>query len=106
MTRNVIRKDITSIMSTELLFINITETISAISFLIGCNVVYIYSMIRQKLHIGYLFKPFAIMKGFSKKEWFLFLLLIINGFAFAILSMNAHNSYLHEYGVKPNTWIF
>ena len=93
-------------MTTELLFINISEALSVIFFLIGCNVLLIYSMIRQKLPVKNLFMAFHIMKGFNKKEWFLFLLLIINGFAFAIISMSVYNNYLHEYGVKPNTWIF
>ena len=93
-------------MNTEVLFINITEVISTVSFLIGCNVVLICSMVRQRLNFGHLFMPFEVMKGFSKKEWFLFILLIINCFAFAIMSMNAHNSFLDKYGFKPNTWLF
>ena len=93
-------------MSSELFFINITEAISVGSFLIGCNVLIIYSMIRQKLPYANLFFAFKIMKGFNRKEWLLFLLLIINCFAFAMISMNAHNSFLHKYGVQPNTWLF
>ena len=88
------------------LFINITEIIAAISILVGLNVVLIYSLTRQKLNIANLFMPFTIMKGFDKKEWLLFLLLVINFFAFAIISSNAYNSYLSTYGVKPNTWFF
>jgi hypothetical protein len=93
-------------MSSELLFINITEAISAVSFLFGCNMVLTYSLFRQELPFGNIFTPFKVMKGFSKKEWILFILLIINSAIFAIISMNAHNSYLHKYGAKPDTWLF
>jgi hypothetical protein len=93
-------------MENEILFINITGTIAGISALIGCNIVIIYSMIRQKLHVGNLFLTFNIMKGFSIKEWLLFVLLVVNFFIFASISANAYNSYLHEYGVQPTTWFF
>jgi hypothetical protein len=93
-------------MSSELLFINITEAISAVSFLFGCNMVLTYSLFRQELPFGNIFTPFKVMKGFSKKEWILFILLIINSAIFAIISMNAHNFYLHKYGAKPDTWLF
>lgn len=93
-------------MENEILFINLTGTIAAISALIGCNVVIIYSMGRQKLHIGYIFLGFVIMKGFNGREWLLFVLLVINFFAFAIISGNAYNSFLDKYAVKPDVWLF
>jgi hypothetical protein len=79
-------------MATEILFINISEALSVIFFMIGCNVLLIYSMIRQKLPAKNLFAAFNIMKGFNKKE--------------RLISISAYNNYLQEYGVKPNTWIF
>ena len=93
-------------MNSDLLFINITESVALVSILIGCNAVIILSIIRQKISFGYLFFAFYILKGFSRKEWLLLILFIIVGGVFATVSGNAHNEFIHKYGMKPETWFF